>query len=987
MGPRFYEYLLENGAPEIIVVEDEREGEEVAAAAQLLQRDFLLLPDFRAVYLDDLRSFKGELDRLNGTLFRYYTSSPSPLLIAPFRTIANPLPAPKYLPLEKIEFGDELDPKTFREKLLQWGYTPVDMVSEVGEMGFRPGIIDLFPPNRERPLRITLDGGLVETIREFDPMTQRSQGEELEEAIFMPALYHLGEEAEQVDRAIERSPADPFLKDRLSLAFWYLPERVNLLHGKRALLSHPLPIEEHYREYSHLIDQESFNLPTLPEPKRWRKIEVLDLNRYLSHRRGKKKITVVARSPQLVGRSSLADLDGIHLLTSDSTLSLEGPDEVIISLNRREKRRRLPKIILDDLKVGDYIVHETHGIGRFQGIQQISILGATRDFVSILYRGGDKLLVPVENLDLISRYTAPEGSPPQLDKLGGGSFKAVKERARKRLLEIAESIVKSGAKRALMEAPKLTADPETLRKFQKGAGFDYTSDQRRAVEKLLAHLASGRPMDMLLSGDVGFGKTEVAMNGMVATVESGYQGALVVPTTLLANQHYRTLKERLAPLGIEVARVDRFLSAKGRREIFGRLERGEIQVVVGTHLLLEAPFSRLGLVVIDEEHKFGVKQKERLKELTSNLHILSMSATPIPRSLDMALKGLKELVELRTPPPIRREVRTYLREYSPPLIKEAAMREFRRGGQLLYIYNSIAGIEEKREELQELLPNSSILVLHSKVPTATAERELLRFAAGDYSILLSTSIVESGLHLPNANTIIVEGADRFGIADLHQLRGRVGRGGKEGYCYLLVNDRHSITEEAQKRLLALESNSFLGSGAALARHDLEIRGGGNIVGAQQSGHIRGVGYTLYLKMLEESIAQMRGEEIGEESPVEIKLTLNAYISPELVKEDRLKLELYRRLAQVRELEEVGEIEEEIEDRFGKIDRPTRNFLDLVAIKVLARKRGIRAITNYNQNISIQLRDGERKLLKARSKDEEEIKEAIMDYLRKSLREG
>jgi len=385
--------------------------------------------------------------------------------------------------------------------------------------------------------------------------------------------------------------------------------------------------------------------------------------------------------------------------------------------------------------------------------------------------------------------------------------------------------------------------------------------------------------------------------------------------------------------------------------------------------------------VIDEEHKFGVKQKEKLKELTKDVHLLSMSATPIPRSLNMALSRLKELAELRTPPSIREAVRTYVREYDEKLIKEAAMREFRRGGQLFYIYNSIAGIEEKKRELQAILPQARILVLHSKVAAATTEKELVKFANREYDILLSTSIVESGIHMPNVNTIIVEGADRFGIADLHQLRGRVGRGGKEGYCYLLVENKDAITEDAKKRLLALESNSFLGSGAALAYYDLEIRGGGNVLGAQQSGHIKNIGYSLYLKMLEEEIAKLTTGEAKEESEVEIKLSVNAYLSSELIGDDRLKLELYRRLARAKSLEEVSEIEEEIVDRFGKPDEPTKNFLDIITIKILAKDAGIKRISNYGQNITIEFEDGVKKSLKARSKDEDDILSEVLRYLK------
>jgi transcription-repair coupling factor (superfamily II helicase) len=385
--------------------------------------------------------------------------------------------------------------------------------------------------------------------------------------------------------------------------------------------------------------------------------------------------------------------------------------------------------------------------------------------------------------------------------------------------------------------------------------------------------------------------------------------------------------------------------------------------------------------VIDEEHKFGVKQKEKLKELKKNVHILSMSATPIPRSLNMALSSIKQFSQITTPPMDRKGVRTFVKEFDKPIIKEAILRELRRGGQIFFVHNRIATLPQRKKYLKEMLPDLKILTLHSKVSATESEKEMLAFANKEYDLLLSTSIVESGIHIPNVNTMIIEDADKFGIADLHQLRGRVGRGKNEGYCYLLVEDKESLSDSSKKRLIALESNSFLGSGSVLAYHDLQIRGGGNLIGKAQSGHIKNIGYTQYLKMLEDSINQLLNRKTIKKKEVNIKLNISAYINDEYINEDRIRLEIYRRLGKCENLDEVYEIEEELIDRFGKIDETTRKFLDIIAIKIKAVKKGVTLISNYQQNISFVYEDGQKRSFRANSKDDDDIIEAVLKELK------
>jgi transcription-repair coupling factor (superfamily II helicase) len=514
------------------------------------------------------------------------------------------------------------------------------------------------------------------------------------------------------------------------------------------------------------------------------------------------------------------------------------------------------------------------------------------------------------------------------------------------------------------------------------AGFIHTEDQEEAINAMLDDMASGKMMDRLLSADVGFGKTEVAMNGMFIAWKNGYQSMMVAPTTLLSSQHFKSMQERFEKYDIKIGKLDRFTSAKEKKALLEALEDGRVDMVVGTHALLKAKFKKLAFIIIDEEHKFGVKQKEALKEIAINVHLLSMSATPIPRSLNMALSQVKTFSEILTPPVERQGVRTFVKSYDEKIIKEAITREMRRGGQIFYVFNSIAQIEEKKKVLLELMPKLRISVLHSKISAVQTEKDMALFEAGEYDVMLSTSIVESGIHMPHANTMIVDGADNFGIADLHQLRGRVGRGGKEGYCYFMVEDKERLTENAKRRLLALESHSALGSGAVLAFHDLEIRGGGNIIGEAQSGHIKQIGYSLYLRMLEDAIKELSGKVEEQEHHVDIKLTIDAYLNEELIEEDRLRLELYRRLSQCESTGEVYEIEKEIADRFGKLDTISRQFIDVMIMKVLAREQKITKVANAGEKVFIEfLNNRERVMLKAYSKDDDDLIATAMGYLK------
>ena len=983
-----YEYLKTTKKQdlELLICEDFKEAKELESVAKFFKKDVLLFPDFRASFGDDLRTYKEELHQLFSALRIYYKAKKKPLIISPLKTLLFNLPNKELLDATTIEFGENINLKEFKEKMLFWGYSFVDMVQVEGEISFRGDIIDIYPPASEKPYRISLFDDEIEQIKQFELESQRTSKDELDSFELCPAFYSFSEEEfNSINEKIEVSEFDTLEKDVASLGLWYLQNNAsNFLNGKIVKLIRELDgvLVDAYALNEPTLSREEFNLEILPDTDNYKDLVVADFHTLLKVHKTK-KITLIGANEAVMKQVGIFDRDDIEKVYAPYILNIISKDELVVSLNKPDKKRRRRKssILLDDLKAGDYVVHEDYGVGIFEKLEQTEILGGIKDFLVIKYVGDDKILLPVENLDFIDRYMASGGSTPVLDRLGKGSFGKLKAKVKKRLFEIAGSIVNTAAARQLIKSPKINIDKSELKAFQKLAGFDYTEDQTQSIDEIITQMSSGHIMDRLLSGDVGFGKTEVAMNTIYASYKSGYQSAFIVPTTLLSAQHFRSLDERFKDMGIRYARLDRFVSAKDKKNIISALASGELDCVVGTHSLFGLDFKNLGVVIVDEEHKFGVKQKEKIKELYSTVHMLSMSATPIPRSLNQALSSIKTMSQLLTPPSERQGVRTFVKEYNEKLIKEVIMRELRRGGQVFYVHNSIDHMPIKLGELKAILPDLRIVMLHSKISAVQTEKELLKFEAGEYDLMIATSIIESGIHMPKVNTILVDGADRFGIADLHQLRGRVGRGSYEGFAYFIVENKNNLTDEAKKRLLALESNSFLGSGSVLAHHDLEIRGGGNLVGDAQSGHIKNIGYSLYLRMLEDAIKELSNTKEEERVKVDIKLTISAFISDEVVTEDRLRLDIYRRLSQCEEVVEIYEVEEELIDRFGELDMPTKQFIELMVIKLLSLDKKIKSVSNYGQNITFTYFNDSKESIKADSKDDDDIIKSTLFYLR------
>ncbi len=996
-----YAHFLKCEIPTILIAEDAKEAQEIYHLALFAQQKGIsthtpiLLPDFRARYGDDLRSFYEEFIWLNSSLREFYfflneklefkDKINSPILIAPISSLLYALPSPKILQTMAIKKGERLNFSELKLQFINYGYEIVEIVEMAGEISFRGDILDIGIPSLNGGIfyRLSFFDDECESIRKFDITTQKSYKKEIDLIDIPPAIFALkDQDIEELNIKIKESSFDSFSRDIFSLGFWFLDENgveflklfSSLMTPKaKEYLGELLTIELNSPYNKSFLDY----LPVLAPVSGYEDIVVKQENLdYFLELNESKKVTILVPT-DLMAQTFKAK--GIDTYVSNLVVNIAIPQGYIISLNSypKQKRKNRPKIAVDELSIGEYIVHRDYGIGIFRGIKQAKVLGFIRDFIEISYQGEDILLLPVENLNLIDRYIAGSSGVPIVDKLGRGSFAKLREKIKTKLFEIADSIIALAAKRNLTPGKVIDTSLPEINIFQSNSGFELTDDQKKSIDEIFLDISSGRVMDRLLSGDVGFGKTEVALNAIFAVCANKMQAALVVPTTLLAFQHFKTLQSRIH--SFKIARLDRFSKASYKREVLEGLKNGSINIVVGTHSILGAEFKNLGLIVIDEEHKFGVKQKEAIKSLSKDVHLLSMSATPIPRTLNMALSHIKGMSTLSTPPFERIGSKTFVKEKSDTLIKEVILRELRRNGQIFYIHNNISHIPAIKSYLLEILPNLNIAILHSQVDAKESEEIMLDFAEQKYHLLLCTSIVESGIHLPNANTIIIDGADRFGLADLHQLRGRVGRGDKEGWCYFLVDTKENLTHEATKRLLALEKNSFLGSGAMIAYQDLEIRGGGNLLGEAQSGHIKNIGYSLYLKMLEDAIYTLSSKEKIKENDLELRLQVSAYLSPELISSDTLRLELYRRLSLCQKVDEIYEIELEIKDRFGDLDPMTRGFLMLILIKILGNDLGINSISNFKLDVAFEMQDKKKEFIKVES--QESILEEILEYLR------
>jgi transcription-repair coupling factor (superfamily II helicase) len=693
-----------------------------------------------------------------------------------------------------------------------------------------------------------------------------------------------------------------------------------------------------------------------------------------------------AEIPSEPGISYIARGHRRHFLLPEIELALLTESQIFPKRRRAPAERRLvvgaELSSFRDLRKGDYVVHEDHGIGRFEGMSTKTVAGITRDYLDIAFRDGDMLYIPHDHIQKVGRYVGAGGATPSLSKLGGRAWSQIKSRARKAVRELAGELLQLYALRKTAKGHVFSEDGEWQRRFEQAFPYQETEDQLRAVDSVKDDMESTLPMDRLVCGDVGYGKTEVALRAVFKSVMDSRQVMVLVPTTILAQQHYGTFRERFNEFPVKVEMLSRFRTPAEQRAIVADFGDGKVDVLIGTHRLLSRDISpkSLGLVVIDEEQRFGVAQKEALRRLKLKADVLALTATPIPRTLQMSLSGVRDISVIETPPRDRHPVQTYVGYYDEGMVRRAVEREVDRGGQVFYLHNRVDTIQKAAVRLAEIVPRVRIGIAHGQMGEHELEEVMLAFLRGDYDVLVTTTIIESGLDIPNANTLIVERADLLGLSQLYQIRGRIGRSSRVAHAFLFHPDEEGLTEEARARLSTLSDYTELGSGFKIAMRDLEIRGAGNLLGDEQSGHIAALGFEMYLSILQETVEAMQGEEARPETLPRIDIGLSAYVPSDFVPYEAAKVDLHRRIAGARAASELAELREELKDRFGPVPEAVDNLIFLSEVRLKLQQLGAVGLSAQRQKITvdgISLPKGSRELLR--------VQDRLYDYLAASGR--
>ena len=921
--------------------------------------------------------------------------------------VAGPLAlmerTPLYEPL-RLEGGVEMELDDCLARLVELGYERVDRISRHGEFTVRGGIVDVFPSTRRSPVRVEWWGDEVESIRAVSLATQRVV-RRLEGVVVYAARE--GDLASLAAASDEDLPEEarqgvrvPGL-DRLLLGLNLISARDLLPQGIEVWAEEPaerLPVEDDDRGTEDVV-RELYEDP--PEPdlrfvttadvgnvefvsappvtatpsttirEAGRRLQSLldeGLRVFVACSSvGEAKRTAyalgeVGRSVKEARRVSSSLPPGLYAVPGEVEEGFSYPEGGVAVVRRdtlfgrkraQGTRTSSPSVSsFADLKSGDLVVHQAQGIGRFEGLVSKEVLGATRDYMQVSYRDGDTLFVPYEQMELLHKYVG--GETARLDKLGGSSWAVVTDRVRSRVKALAGELLRVQAARANTEGFAFPEDSEWEMELEESFPYQETPDQAAAIAAVKADMQSPHPMDRLVCGDVGFGKTEVAVRAAFKAALSGKQVMMLAPTTILVQQHYRTFTERLGRFAVRVESLSRFSTAAERKRTLRNFAAGEVDVLIGTHALLGAEIrpKDLGLIIVDEEQRFGVRHKERLKEFKASVDLLTLTATPIPRTMQMGLAALRDISVIETPPSGRRSILTHVGPYEEDLVRRAVEKEVRRGGQIFFVHNRVESIDEVAERLGDLVPDARLVVAHGQMPERALEDTMQRFLSREADVLVTTTIVESGLDVATANTLIVDRADAMGLAQLYQLRGRIGRSTEQAYAYLFAP--LGATAESQKRLEALMDFTELGSGFAIAMRDLEIRGAGNLLGSEQSGHIAAVGFEMYLRLLEEAVALAKGQPAKQEetAPVIVELTLDAYLPVDYVRDEIERVDLYRRASGVHTLAELDDLAEELSERFGEPPEPALNLLGLSRIKLLAREVGATAVNYRSGTLSI-----------------------------------
>jgi transcription-repair coupling factor (superfamily II helicase) len=1061
--------------PLLVVVSNEEQANEIADTLKVLvedPKDVFFLPDRDALPYERLISDAETTQQRMNALICLAERERNAIIVCSARALTQPVIPPQELlaSLYDLKPGQEVDLTLMLEHLYNLGYEPVTEVEEPGQFSHRGGIVDLFPPTLPRPVRIEFFGDEIESLRTFDPETQRSLNP-IDFCVVSPArealplrgpeaakelaqlnssmLHHDAEERwnRDLEALRDRHSFDditfyiPYLHAQASVLD-YLPSKgLLVLDNPEGIQNRILELDAQAQEMKERFERERENPTQLRamhigwdqlEPKLHQRRQLrfadilsaaesdfesglqsgtehlvpafttsnsyggrlrafaLDCRKALDHRERVVIVTAQARrlaevlsDESILNNATIHVSPGTHIneLPESSSLTLiqgqlpEGwqsrglafqvyTDTEIFGWSRRRgaQRRKVvtPASFLADVNPGDYVVHQEYGIGRFEGLVKLNSTGVEREYLLIHYAGTDRLYIPTDQLDRVTRYIGMGDSIPALSRLGTSEWTRAKSKVKENVQDIARDLLRLYSAREASQGHAFPPDSEQpwLQELEDAFPYEETPDQARAIEEVKADMERPRPMDRLVCGDVGYGKTEVALRAAFKAVLDQRQVAILVPTTVLALQHFNTFKERLKPYPVRVELLSRFRSEKEQKQVLEDLALGRVDIVIGTHRLLQKDvvFLNLGLLIVDEEQRFGVVHKERLKELRTEIDVLTMTATPIPRTLHMSLVNVRDMSVIETPPQERLPIRTTIREYDEKLIREAILREIDRGGQVFFVHNRVHGIQVIAQKLQKLVPEARIVIGHGQMPEDQLERVMLDFSSGEYDVLVSTTIIENGLDITNANTIIVNNAALFGLAQLYQLRGRVGRGTHQAYAYFLYNKDTKLTPTQEKRLRAIFEATELGAGFRIAMKDLEIRGAGNLLGAEQSGFMNSVGFDLYCKLLAEAVEEMQGKRAETAAPaVSIDLPLDSYLPDEYIGDRTLKVKFYQRLANLSTPEQVEAMEAEMADRFGPPPLQARNLLAMVRLKVEAARLGFEAISARDNEFVLTVR--------------------------------
>lgn len=1027
----------------LIICEDEIKARQFAHCLSFACENVCYYPGKDILfYSQDIRS--SDITKKRFAVIDALFNGKADIVVASAEALLDKLVQPEILKKSIIRLaeGEEIDPKALSMQLVYMGYERSSQVEGAGQFSIRGGIIDIFSPNNNSPVRIELWGDEIDTIRIIDAYSQRSVGQIKDIYVYPFRELVFGEkELKKAAKAIEAE--NKALADRLRAekSFGGIEKYIDYFYDKTAdffdyldkdtivFFSEENHIrvawENIYNEFvenvvGRLEKKEALSKETglvcdpksiFESSKRFRRIfldEFYDREESTPIDFGSKAIKGYGRDyGELVGTikeylkrkyrvqvfaSSTRKCESIAEILVDEGISIcknKAPDEGIVSISRgvlpsfefregrfvvlnesgntgkkQKKRKKSSKDAVrlsgySDLVPGDYVVHENHGIGVYRGIEQIESDGFLKDYLCLEYANGGKLYVCVNQMDLVQKYIGAEAEKVKINSLGGVSWSRTKAKARTAVKELAFDLVKLYGKRQIKKGYKYSPDTVWQSEFEESFPYEETEDQLEAVADIKRDMESGKIMDRLICGDVGYGKTEVALRAAFKAINDSRQVAFLVPTTILANQHYMNIKERFSSYPIRAEMLSRFRTPLQQKQIIKELKSGGIDLVVGTHRLLskDIEFKDLGLVIVDEEQRFGVGHKEKLKTLTEDVDVLTLSATPIPRTLHMSLSGIRDMSVLNEPPEDRLPVQTYVMEYNESAVRTAVMRELSRGGQVYYLHNRVQNIDETARKLRELIPEAKIGVGHGQMKERELENVLNSFLEREIDMLVCTTIIETGMDIQNVNTIIIENADYMGLSQLYQLRGRVGRTNRQAYCYLMYRKNSIPNEVSEKRLKTIKEFTQFGSGFKIALRDLEIRGAGDLLGANQHGHMDRIGYDMYCRILDNAVKELKGEKNEETAETQIDISVNAYIPGNYIEDEAQRLEIYKKIACINDKDDYNDTADELVDRFGDFPQAVTNLMDIAMMKKKASELKISSITGHGESIVIAFAEG------------------------------